>query len=263
MISKLEEEVECLKKAMNKMAEKEKTRTKVAPATKGTDGTGPQGSKKELETVPKPPSKAWQGPKPDWQTVGKGGKVVKVLETDTPKNIKKEVASDEAVARFISGQPPQTKRTKVYLCKGGPEMEIFPAKGSHVKAGNTTTVDPPSCNGGDGHTRATSVRRKSRRDYSNPQRKGTLLRGADGTRPLPGIREDIKNAEARLKRQIGRLPAPMHTTRKALNGQLEIIQSKLKHQGEIEKEAASKAMDVTEPEVPATGDCSGTQRTDV
>jgi hypothetical protein len=48
-------------------------------------------------------------------------------------------------------------------------MEVFSATGSHVKAGNTTTLDPLFCNGVKRHTRNPRIREEKRRNLENSE----------------------------------------------------------------------------------------------
>jgi hypothetical protein len=265
-IAKLEEEIDYLKKAMSRVTEREKTSPKATLVTKGTDGTGPQRSKESPEVGPKLPPPAWQGPKPDWLTVGKKGKVVKTTATAdkpvTTSQVPKKTISDEMVERFISGQPPKQKGLRFIYVKGVQRWRYSQLREIMVKLG----IQPH-------WTRhfamvATDVlellvfEEKKEEIEKILKEKAPCYEVLTEHDPLQGAVKDLKNAEARLKRQIGRLPAPMHTTRKVLSGQLETVQSRLKSRSEAE-EATSKAMDVTEPEVSATEACNGTQRTDV
>lgn len=82
--------------------------------------------------------------------------------------------------------------------------------------------------------------------------------------PLEGTKKDLKNAEARLKRQIGRLPSPMHSTRKILDNQLETVRTKLEAWTRTEREKdMDMDMDMTGQKEETTGAKEGTQRTDV
>jgi hypothetical protein len=80
----------------------------------------------EAKKVQSPPAKAplvkapvaWQGPKPDWQTVWKKGKVAKSTTLEKSMPPKQKGISEEELLRFTSGQAPKQKGLKFIYIKG-------------------------------------------------------------------------------------------------------------------------------------------------
>jgi ribosomal protein S27AE len=92
IIIELRQEIDSLKKIIQKEDTKIEVGPKAEPDPKvgETDGSGAKGLKKDLEAKAKAPATAWQGPKPDWVTIGQKGKPAKIKGKPKNEEVKKK-----------------------------------------------------------------------------------------------------------------------------------------------------------------------------
>lgn len=207
---------------------------------------------------------AWQGPKPDWQTAGRRGKMVKATASRKDDPPKKKELSQEELARFISGQAPKQKGLKFLYIKGVQKWKYSQMRTAFAMLGVPSHWIRHFAMVANDILEMMVFEERAEEIKAIISEKAACYEILTDHDPLQGSRKDLKNAEARLRRQIGRLPGPMHSTRKVLNRQLEATQRRLNEQSTEEKEATvSKDMDVIEIETSISGPCNGVQRTDV
>jgi hypothetical protein len=83
----MEKELDIVKTRLEKWKGNSETKNSPKEKPKHEDarksGSGPQGPDNRKDLLKETVTNAWQGPKSDWQTVGKGGKIVKNTNTNT------------------------------------------------------------------------------------------------------------------------------------------------------------------------------------
>jgi hypothetical protein len=153
-------------------------------------------------------------------TIGRKGKVAKPTETAKKPvatiQMSKKNISDEEVERFMSGQPPKQRGLRFMYIKGVQRWKYSQLRAIMAKLG----IQPH-------WTRHFAmVARDTLELLVFEERKEEIVKILNERAPyykvlmdhdpFQGSIKDLKNAEARLKRQIGRLPAPCTLLEKPL-----------------------------------------------
>lgn len=267
-ISQMRQEIDSLKETVRKRTTEIEVGPKTEPDPKvgETDGSGTKGSKKDSEKK-KTPTAAWQGPKPDWVTIGKKGKPAKIIEkpkVEESKGEKKKEMSREEIERFTMGQGPKRKGLKCIYVKGVQRWRYSQLRAILTKLGIQPYWIRHYAMVAKEVLEMIVFEERVEEISQILKEKAPCYEVMLEYDPLEGTKKDLKNAEARLKRQIGRLPSPMHSTRKILDNQLETVRTKLKAWTRTEREKDKDMdMDMTGQKEETTGAKEGTQRTDV
>lgn len=271
-LKKQDEQIRQLLAELDQLKKNEKKETTPTPTPPSAKKKGiekkPHGKPTGTKAPQTPQKPAWKEEKPDWVTIGKKGKPVKAPPQINPRQ--STTISDEDVRRFVAGETPRQKGLEFLYIRGAPRRKYSFLKGILQKMG----IDPKwikhiSTTGKD-TLEILIYKERAEEAKKIIQEKMPNFALLEEHEALPSAPKDLKNAEARMKRQIGKLPTPMHYTRRVLNEQLVEVQRRLTEATKKKEDDDSKGMEVETPksreeavETVESGPCNGTQRTDV